>query len=211
MTLFNTKPRRGRPPKTARENQDTRSELIQSGLINLTENGFASTGIDAIIKQINVPKGSFYHYFSSKEAFGLAVIESYAKFFANKLDKYLLDESIAPLNRLSYFVQDAKRGMTKHKFKRGCLVGNLGQEVDVLPQSYRSLLIAIFDNWQQKLSACLELAKTEQAISTDKDCEALAEYFWIGWEGAVSRAKLVKSTHPLDSYLTHFIAGIKTK
>jgi len=209
MNIQSIKPRRGRPPKTVRENEDTRTELIQSGLINLTENGFASTGIDAIIKQIKVPKGSFYHYFDSKETFGIAVIESYSNYFAKKLDKYLLDQSIPPLQRLELFVKDAKTGMTKHRFKRGCLVGNLGQEIDVLPSSYRELLIDIFVSWQDKLTLCLLEAQSTKAINPELDCHALAEYFWIGWEGAVSRAKLMQSTQALDSYLKHFVSGIK--
>jgi TetR/AcrR family transcriptional repressor of nem operon len=56
--------RRGRPPKIARENQDTKAELIRSGLEQLTKNGFASSGIDQILKKVAVPKGSFYHYFA---------------------------------------------------------------------------------------------------------------------------------------------------
>lgn len=211
MSIQSTKPRRGRPPKTVRENEDTRAELIQSGLINLTVNGFASTGIDAIIKQVNVPKGSFYYYFDSKETFGIAVIKSYSGYFAKKLDKYLFDDSIAPLRRLALFVEDAKSGMRKHSFKRGCLVGNLGQEVDVLPLSYRKLLIEIFVVWQGKLEQCLLKAQSAKAIKPELDCHELAEFFWIGWEGAVSRAKLMQSTQALDSYLKHFISGIKTK
>ena len=141
MNLPISKPRRGRPPKIIRENNDTKAELIRSGLEQLTEYGFASSGIDQILKRVNVPKGSFYHYFASKEAFGQAVIESYANYFARKLDVCLLDESYSPLARLHNFVEGAKVGMARHQFKRGCLVGNLGQEVDLLPESFRQQLI----------------------------------------------------------------------
>jgi len=208
MTTINTKPRRGRPPKTLQGDQDTRTALIRSGLEQLTENGFAASGIDAILKKVGVPKGSFYHYFASKEAFGLAVIESYASYFAKKLDACLLDESRAPLARLGLYVESAKIGMTRYEFKRGCLIGNLGQEVDLLPESFRPILIAVFNSWQTRVAQCLALAQSQGALSTTADCHVLAEYFWIGWEGAVSRARLVKSTHPLDVYFQHFIAGL---
>jgi AcrR family transcriptional regulator len=56
----------------------------------LTETGYLAAGIDAVIKNIAVPKGSFYHCFKSKEAFGLAVLAAYGDFFAHKLDKFLL-------------------------------------------------------------------------------------------------------------------------
>lgn len=202
------KPRRGRPPKVSRDNQDTRAELIRSGLEHLTEYGFASSGIDQILKKVNVPKGSFYHYFASKEAFGQAVIDNYAHYFASKLDTYLLNKSSPPLIRIAHFVEDAKIGMTRHQFKRGCLVGNLGQEVDLLPNSFRQQLIDIFISWQQRLAHCLQEAQALGDISKNADCQQLAEFFWVGWEGAVSRAKLVQDTKPLDNYYKNFISGL---
>jgi TetR/AcrR family transcriptional repressor of nem operon len=202
------KPRRGRPPKISRENVDTKAELIRSGLEQLTESGFSSSGIDKILKKVKVPKGSFYHYFASKEAFGEAVIDSYAKYFLNKLDFCLLDDNYPPLTRLRNFVESAKMGMTRHNFKRGCLVGNLGQEVDLLPEAFRPKLITIFKTWQCRVATCLELAKTQGDISKTVDCSILAEIFWVGWEGAVSRSKLTQSTEPLENYFKYFISTL---
>jgi len=200
--------RRGRPPNKTQEGVDTKAALIRSGLEQLTEHGFAASGIDTILKKVGVPKGSFYHYFASKEAFGLAVIESYASYFANKLDTCLLDEKTPPLARLNLYLESAKIGMARYAFKRGCLIGNLGQEVDLLPESFRPILIAVFNSWQARVARCLTLAQQQGALSATADCDALAEYFWIGWEGAVSRARLVKSNQPLDVYFQHFIAGL---
>ncbi len=211
MTLKQEKPRRGRPPKNASNQRDTKAELIRSGLEHLTEFGFASSGIDTILKKVAVPKGSFYFYFASKETFGLAVIEQYAKYFAHKLDRHLLNQADSPLVRIQQFVEDAKQGMERHHFKRGCLVGNLGQEVDLLPESFRQPLLDIFLSWQHRIAACLSEAQSLGEISKNADCEALAEFFWVGWEGAVSRAKLEQSVRPLDSYLAQFMASLPTE
>jgi len=205
---LSTKTRRGRPPKILRENQDTRAELIRSGLEHLTEYGFSSSGIDPILKKVGVPKGSFYYYFANKEAFGQAVIQNYANYFINKLDAYLLDESYVPLTRISNFVESAKAGMERHQFKRGCLVGNLEQEVDLLPESFRQQLIDILLCWQARLATCLKQAQAQGSLSETANCELLAEYFWLGWEGAVSRAKLVQDSQPLENYLSHFMMAL---
>lgn len=207
MTTFITTPRRGRPPKSAAQQRDIRAELIRSGLEHLTEIGFTASGLDKILKNVGVPKGSFYFYFNSKEAFGLAVLDSYANYFASKLDSCLLDNSFSPLQRIRNFVDDARHGIARHQFKRGCLVGNLGQEVDVLPESFRPVLIAIFKSWQQRIAACLREAQLAGELAPAADCDALAEFFWIGWEGAVSRSRLEQSTKPLDRYLALFIQG----
>ncbi len=137
------KPRRGRPPKVDRQFDDTRQALIRSGLEVLTETGYLAAGIDAVIKNIAVPKGSFYHCFKSKEAFGLAVLAAYGDFFAHKLDKFLLDDAVPPLERMAAFVRHAGQGMEKFQFRRGCLVGNLLQEAPLLPETFPQRLMAI--------------------------------------------------------------------
>jgi TetR/AcrR family transcriptional repressor of nem operon len=202
------KPRRGRPPKVSRDNPDTRAELIRSGLEQLTEQGFASSGIEPILKKVGVPKGSFYHYFASKEAFGQAVLKNYADYFLHKLEIHLLDESFLPLRRIRNFVDNAKAGMIRYEFKRGCLVGNLGQEVGVLPESFRPQIIEILVSWQDCLARCLKEAQLHGELAESANCQLLAENFWVGWEGAVSRAKLVQQATPLDNYCDLFMAAL---
>ncbi len=208
MTEANSKPRRGRPPKVDRDFDDTRAALIRCGMEILTEQGFMSTGIDAVLKRVGVPKGSFYHYFDSKEAFGQAVLESYAGYFAHKLDRYLLQEDVPPLQRLRDFVEDAKAGMVRHQFCRGCLVGNLGQEVAILPEGFRLQLEAILCSWQDRLAECLREARTAGELSANADCDGLAAFFWIGWEGAVLRARLTRDNVPLEVFFKGFLAGL---
>jgi len=197
----------GRPTKQSL-NADTKALLIRSGLEHLTEYGFTASGIDAVLKRAGVPKGSFYYYFSSKEAFGKELIASYDAFFGKKLDAHLLDERFEPLQRLERYVLDAEQTMEKYSFRRGCLIGNLGQEVDSLPESYRSILSDVFFGWQQRVQACLYLAQWHGQLGADADCRQLAEYFWIGWEGAVSRAKLTRSVQPLRCFFKCFMEGL---
>ncbi|MFV3264193.1 TetR family transcriptional regulator C-terminal domain-containing protein, partial [Klebsiella pneumoniae] len=146
------KPRRGRPPKVDRQFDDTRQALIRSGLEVLTETGYLAAGIDAVIKNIAVPKGSFYHCFKSKEAFGLAVLAAYGDFFAHKLDKFLLDDAVPPLERMAAFVRHAGQGMEKFQFRRGCLVGNLLQEAPLLPETFPQRLMAILAAWESRVA-----------------------------------------------------------
>ncbi|WP_341958188.1 TetR/AcrR family transcriptional regulator [Pseudomonas sp. RC10] len=210
MTDLIAKPRRpGRPPKVARPHDfDTREALIRCGVEVLTEQGFMATGIDSILKRVGVPKGSFYHYFASKEAFGLAVLDSYAGYFARRLDRWLLDESLSPLERLAGFVQHSKASMARYDFRRGCLVGNMGQEVSVLPEGFRDALEQTFLDWQRRLCACFDAAKAVGELPARADCGELAAYFWIGWEGAVLRARLVQSDTPLNTFIAGFLRGL---
>lgn len=188
--------------------QETRERLIRCGTELLTEQGFASTGIDLVLKRVGVPKGSFYHYFASKEDFGSAVIDHYAAYFANKLDRCFGDDTRPPLARLRAFVDEAAAGMARHGFRRGCLIGNLGQELGAANETYRDRLEAVFRDWQARLERCLEAARACGELRADADCERLAAFFWIGWEGAVLRAKLTASAEPLELFASGFFAAL---
>lgn len=200
--------RRGRPPKEAHETREVHDRLIRAGLAVLTEKGFSAVGIDEILQSAGIPKGSFYRYFDSKEAFGAALIDAYGAYFARKLDRHFLNSGLAPLHRLAAFIADATAGMARHDFRRGCLVGTLGQEMGTLPESFRARLCAVLADWQARTAACLRAARDTGALSPDTDCDALAAVFWIGWEGAVLRARLERSAGPLDLFARSFLAGL---
>lgn len=200
--------RRDRPPKQREALGDTRELLLRAGLEVLTEKGFSATGIDEILGRAGVPKGSFYHYFASKEAFGLGLIERYGEFFARKLDRHLDNRSLPPLARLQAFVDDARAGMARLGYRRGCLIGNLGQEMGSLPESFRGRLKETFEDWQARFSACLKEAQEVGEVARSADTDQLAAFFWIGWEGAVLRAKLEQSARPLEVFAAFYFAGL---
>jgi TetR/AcrR family transcriptional regulator, transcriptional repressor for nem operon len=200
--------KRGRPPKVEGDYRETRTLLLRAGVAALTEKGFSATGIDEVLKSVNVPKGSFYHFFDSKEAFGAELITLYNDYFVRKLDQFLLDDSQTPLRRIDAFCLDAERGMERFGFRRGCLVGNLGQEMNTLPEAFRTQLTDVLLDWQARTERCLAAAKATGEISIRSDCARLAAFFWIGWEGAVLRAKLERRAEPLRIFADCFRATL---
>ncbi|QBM19114.1 transcriptional regulator AcuR [Marinobacter sp. JH2] len=210
MDTFPVKRKRGRPPKSQSAGyQDTRQALIGVGLAALTEKGYSYTGLDEILRQAKVPKGSFYHYFDNKEAFGKALIEAYGLFFVNKLERSLADSSLTPLARIQGFVEDAKLGMEKFDYRRGCLIGNMGQEMAALPESFRGLLSNVFRDWEVRIARVLEEARQAGEVPEHLVPEQMAQFFWIGWEGAVLRAKLEQSSQPLEQFANGFMALVR--
>jgi TetR/AcrR family transcriptional regulator, transcriptional repressor for nem operon len=200
--------RRGRPPADAAGHNETRNSLLRAGIEILTEKGFSATGLDEILKRVSVPKGSFYHYFKSKDDFGSALIAQYDAYFAHKLDRFLLDETLPPLQRIQAFIRDAEAGMARHQYKRGCLIGNLGQEMGSLPEHFRTQIRSVFQSWQQKLEHCLLQARAENQIPENSDCKKLSEIFWIGWEGAILRAKLELNADALQAFSEFYFTAL---
>jgi TetR/AcrR family transcriptional repressor of nem operon len=190
------------------ERGDTRRALVWCGTELLTERGFQVTGIDEVLKRVGVPKGSFYHFFANKHEFGEAVIQNYVEYYARKMARIFDDESTTPLSRLRLFVEDAKRGMLKYGYRRGCLIGNLGQELAGLDDSFRQQLEAVLIAWEQRVAACLQQAIEAGELAPTSDAAAISRFFWIGWEGAVLRAKLTRNAEPLDQFADMFFATL---
>ena len=190
------------PPQ--RRGDAKRKLLIDIGTAIFTQKGFSSTGLDEIVQAAEVPKGSFYYYFGSKEEYAHEVIRNYAGYFAKKLDRTLNDTSLSPLRRLKAFAKDATHGVQRFEFKRGCLVGNLGQEMASLEDDFRVLLLEVLNDWRDRFRSCIDEAKAAGEIATTVDSRQLAQFFWSAWEGAVLCAKLERSTRALDNVSTLF-------
>ncbi len=203
-----SKPRRGRPPRSERLLQDTRELLLRAGIELLASQGYTATGLQSVLSRVQIPKGSFYHYFDSKQAFGLAVLDAYDAYFLRKLDRHLLENGVPALARLQNFIAEAQSGMQRFDFQRGCLVGNLGQEVTALPLDYRARLDDILNGWKQRVANCLQLAQKEMELAPEADAMNLAEVFWIGWEGAVLRARVANSIAPMQVFTQHYFSAL---
>ena len=198
----------GRPSMCSEVLASTRVKLIQAGVELLTKKGFASAGIEEILSMVQVPKGSLYHYFESKEAFGIVLIKSYFNYSDKRLDTRFSKKDFTPIEQTQDFILIARANMKKYTLSRGCLVGNLGQEMAVLPNSFRKIKIGVLNQWQFKTASCLRRAQETGEIALDLDCDALAAAFWIGWEGAVLRAKLERSADPIDLFVFHYFQSI---
>jgi TetR/AcrR family transcriptional repressor of nem operon len=187
---------------------DTRNALVWCGTELLTERGFQITGIDEVLKRVGVPKGSFYHYFKSKDHFGHAVIDNYETYYAKKMDRIFNDTSQTPLQRLVNFTVNAKNGMVKFDFKRGCLIGNLGQELAALDTQFRERLEAVLVSWEKRVAECLNEAIETGELAQGQDPQALSRFFWVGWEGAILRSKLMRSLEPIDQFTFIFFRSV---
>src|ERR1700731_3886419 len=111
------------------EVQSTRDHLLQVGLRHIHTMGYAATGVKEILDEADVPKGSFYHHFASKEAFAKEVLELYVRGENERAQKIPRDGHAAPPKRLRRYFEEliAIYGPTANI--SGCLIGNLSLEM----------------------------------------------------------------------------------
>lgn len=178
-----------------------KDDIVQVGLDLVLSRGFNATGVEAVLKQANVPKGSFYNFFSSKEEFGLAIIDKFVADRSELLYPIISDESVPPLERVKRCFETLIETFEDCDCSKGCLLGNLGQEMSDQFENIRQRLERALLNWQRGLSRLLRQAEQEQAIPANMDVEMLAENLISSFQGALLRSKVKKSPEPLRAFI----------
>ena len=198
-------PRRSHAERGAAR-EGTRERLVRAGIVAALERGWAASGVDTVLRSAGVPKGSFYHYFDSKDAFGEAVIDGYQAYFLHRLERcFGAGAQGRPIAvQLDDFLAVSAEGMARHGWRRGCLVGALGQELAGLHEGFRERLLASLTQWEQVLEAALLAARARGELPPATDCRRAARSFWAAWEGAVLRARLARDGAPLREVIEDF-------
>jgi TetR/AcrR family transcriptional repressor of nem operon len=184
----------------------TRDLLLEAGRRTFLQKGFNNAGLDGILQTAGVPKGSFYYYFGSKEDFGLEVLDRFDRDHREFLDRVLGDESLPPLERLRRYFESICERLESCQCREGCLIGNLGQEMADHSEAFRARLEGIFAGWVDRYAACLAQGQDRGEIATTLDARELAEFWLNSWQGALLRAKTMRSSAPLRTFL-HVMFG----
>jgi TetR/AcrR family transcriptional regulator, transcriptional repressor for nem operon len=178
---------------------DKRYRIIDAGLKLLDLNGYNGTGISDILNETNIPKGSFYHYFKSKEVFTGEVISRYEEYVKKSIGEMLLDESVEPLQR----IRNLYKGYTDSyirtsRFAYGGFASKLNHEVGDKSKIIRDAANKVFNSIKEAHIHCLEQAVSSGEIHKDIDAGELAELIIYAWEGAILR---MRGSSSIDSLL----------
>ena len=177
-----------------------RERVIERGLELVHEQGFNATGVQEIADAAGIPKGSFYSYFASKEDFGTAILNRYADASCADLERRLIRAGGSPLDRLRAVFRDWTEESETRDCSRGCLAGNLCQEMADSSPALRIAVDGVFRRIEGYLAACLREAQAAGELSRDEDPDELASSLEFAWQGAVMRAKASRSAAPMRGF-----------
>lgn len=171
---------------------DTYQRILDSAKALMHAKSYADVGVAAICDEAQVKKGSFYHYFPSKQALTLAVIDMYYLDFKNHIIDKAFDPAVAPLERLTRFINlSIEMQLELHQQSGhilGCPFGNLATELSTQDETLRCKLDHQFD----KLSALFRTALQDAVDNgdvVDIDVEATAQAILAMFEGTMLLAK----------------------
>jgi TetR/AcrR family transcriptional regulator, transcriptional repressor for nem operon len=181
-------------------NPDVRRRLLAAGLDLVHARGFAASGVKDITDAAGVPKGSFYAYFPSKEAFAAAILEHYWSDIEARLLPILGDDG-AIQERITRFFHALADEHEAGDFLLGCLIGNLSLELSGSSEPARAELIRILDGWNEALTACVRSGQQQGGdVRADLAAADLAALLIEAWEGAALRGKVTRSRAPYDRF-----------
>lgn len=164
--------------------------------------GFAASGVKDITDAAGVPKGSFYAYFPSKEAFAAAILEHYWSDIEERLLP-LLDADGLAHQRIARFFHALADEHESADFLLGCLVGNMSLELGGSSEPVRAELTRILDRWDEALAGCVRSGQRSGGdIAADLGASELASVLIEAWEGAALRGKVTRSRAPYDRFET---------
>ncbi|MFE7812321.1 TetR/AcrR family transcriptional regulator [Streptomyces sp. NPDC057433] len=131
---------------------DTRTRLVQTARALIHGSSFADVGIGDLCREAGVHRGSLYHFFPSKEAVGLAVIDANWELLKAVLDESF-DSEAPPLERIDAFVGGFAGMLTAARDQMGavpgCPIGNLALELSGRPGEARHRITEILTAWQR--------------------------------------------------------------
>jgi TetR/AcrR family transcriptional repressor of nem operon len=198
-------------PKTTKANvtdtPSTRDHLLQVGLRRIRSLGYAATGVKEILDDADVPKGSFYHHFASKEAFAKEVLALYVRGENERAVKLLCEGKAAPLRRLRRYFEELIAIYGPTATISGCLMGNLSLEMADHSDSIQSLLHQSYANWQTAVAVVLQEAIDHGDLARSAKPQELAGFLLNSYEGALLRSKADRSAKPLEVFL-HFAFNV---
>jgi TetR/AcrR family transcriptional regulator, transcriptional repressor for nem operon len=192
------------------EARNTRDHLLQVGLRRIHAMGYASTGVKEILDEADVPKGSFYHHFGSKEAFAKEVLQIYVRGENERAERVLRDGKGPPLKRLRRYFEELIAVYGPTASISGCMVGNLSLEMADHSESIQSLLQLSFSNWQNGIAGVLQEAIDRGDLTKSNKPQELASFLLNSYEGALLRSKADRSNKALENFM-HFAFNVLLK
>lgn len=190
--------------------KSTRDHLIDVGLGLMHQNGYNATGLSDILKAADVPKGSFYHHFESKEDFAAAALERYTSHEGEHAIAILRDLRTPPLQRLKRYFSDLVKAHGQKARISGCMMGRFSLEMAAESPRLRKQISTTFVLWQHKIAAAIQEAVERKELPANTDAELLAGFLLNSWEGALLRSQAEKSNAPLKTFM-HYVFDVLLK
>jgi len=191
--------------------EKTRERILDAAEEIMRTKSFHSVGLNEILTAVQIPKGSFYHYFSSKEQFGVELIQRYVAEDAARLDRFLVSGEVKALQRLTDYWTYRIGIATEGSCQQCCLVVRLSLEVTNFSERMREALAAGLKSTRETYERVLREGQADGSVRSDIRPAETAALIQDLWQGAQQRMQVERSVSPLRvaaQFLRSHLAGV---
>ena len=178
-----------------------RREILSAGLDILYDAGYNGTSVKDIVDAANVPKGSFYFYFKSKQDFALQAMQHYLQEANADLDEILADEKKSIKRRLIKFYQHRIDHVIDNlECRRGCLINNMASEMASTNEALRSAIHEMLNETIKTVAKMIKQGQKDGSLKVKLPAAKLASTLEDAWKGALVTMKACQCAEPLHNF-----------
>jgi len=189
--------------RVTQEHSPTKEKLLDAAQELMLAKGFAATTVEEICGKARLTKGSFFHYFESKEELGKTALNRFVAAMAQRFQEAPFHKEADPLKRVYGYLDCAIQCSKDPKAPKACLLGIFSQELSDDHPQIRSLCCGHFSQWAEGLRKDLEEAKAKYASKKTLNARSLAEHIIAVMEGSMILAKAQQNRGVIEQSLKH--------
>lgn len=181
---------------------DSRQSILDAGQRTIAHKGWSAVGLTEILTAAGVPKGSFYYYFNSKEAFGEAMLARYFNEYLADMDAMFARPDVPAAERLMDYWRTWRATQSLDDCEGRCLAVKLGAEIADLSEPLRVALEHGTTAITGRLETILEAGLGDGSMSLKSSVPVTAQTLYNLWLGSSVMAKIQRTPAPMDNALT---------
>ncbi|QXI56912.1 TetR/AcrR family transcriptional regulator [Pseudomonas sp. OE 28.3] len=181
--------------------KSTRQVILDTAQVIVGRKGFSAVGLNEILQAAEVPKGSFYHYFNSKDAFGVVLLDSYFDHYVNGMQQLFNQPRLSGFAKLMRYWHSWVDNQTGCTDTGKCLAVKLGAEVSDLSEPMRLALQRGTARTIALLAEALQHGVEDGSLQAQPHPESLARRLYALWLGTSVMSKITRTSAPFDEAL----------
>lgn len=194
----------------SQKSTDVRTHILDTAQRLIAARGFSGVGLNEILAGAGVPKGSFYHWFASKEAFGSDLLDHYFSKYMAELDALFADKQVPARQRLAAYWRFWRNNQESDDPEGKCLAVKLGAEVSDISEDMRVALKNGTSSIISRMSRLVMEGLGDGSITTARRPDDVAETLYQLWLGASIMTKIARNSTPFDVAMLasdHILSG----
>lgn len=187
----------------AKDSTATRTRLLEAARDVIRAKGYSATTVDDICDAAGVSKGSFFHYFASKEQLGIAAVEQFSAMAADLFASAPYSKMSDPLDRLLGYVDFRASLLHGDITQFTCLMGTLAQEVYATHPDIRAACDEGMSAHVAQLERDIDAARQLYAPDAPWSAKSLGYFMQAVLQGAFILAKAKQGPDVALASLAH--------